>query len=305
MRAASLPRLRPTLALILVLLPAAASAQDARTLFQRGQAAYETGDYAAAIEAWDQAYALDPRPLLQYNLAQAHERLGDLPQAVAAYRRFLENAPPDGPNVPTARARLASLEQRLASTGIRLTGGVEGAVILVDGEDRGRLPRPDPLPVSAGSHRVVVRAPGHRDFVSNVVVSGGQVLDIAVEMSAEAGAEGASADASSGGGGGVSPVGIALVAAGGAALVAGAVTGGLAVSSASSAQAHDDDDARSARTLAIATDVLVPVGVAAAAVGVVLMLVLDEGGAEERAEGVRVLPWADARGGGAAVEGRF
>jgi hypothetical protein len=243
-----------------------ASAQDdPRALFREGQAAYDTGDYATAAQRWEQAYALDARPALQYNLAQAYERLGDLVRAAAAYQRYLEAAPPDASERPTARARMLSIEQRLAATAIVLSGGPEGATVLIDDEDRGRLPHPDPFRISPGSHRIVVRAEGHADFVATVAVTGGQVVTVAV-------------DSAHAGGGGVSTVGIVVTAVGGATLLAGVITGVAALTTAQGAPSDVGPEADQARALAVATDVLIPVGAVAAATGVILMLVLEEGG---------------------------
>lgn len=290
-------RLASIVLVLSLAVPSLASAQDARELFQQGSTAYENGDYPAAIEAWDAAYALDPRPLLQYNLAQAHERLNNLEAAVEAYQGFIEGAGAD-PRVAQARARMLSLQERLAATGILVRGGPEGAVLLVDGEDRGRLPRPDALRLSPGSHRVVVQAEGFADFTSTVAVNAGQTLELDVEM----GSGGSGASRSSGG---VSPVGIGVLAAGGALIVAGAVTGGLAVSAAGSAEFNDDGDADSARSLALATDVLIPLGVVAAGTGVVLMFVLRDDGEDDASAAVQVLPLAGPEVGGLMVSGAF
>jgi tetratricopeptide (TPR) repeat protein len=66
--------------------PAPAQPSQAETLYRKGQAKYETADYAGAIEQWTEAYALvDPTPenaaikvLLLYNLAQAHVKAHEL-----------------------------------------------------------------------------------------------------------------------------------------------------------------------------------------------------------------------------------
>jgi len=290
----------PFLVALLVLVPATASAQEARELFLQGQAAYETGDYDTAVSNWERAYEMDPRPLLQYNLAQAYERLGHLDRAVAAYRIYVENTPGDDPRAQNARARIASLEQRVGNTSILLTGGVEGAAILVDGEDRGRLPHPDPLRVEPGSHRVVVRAEGHEDFVSVVAVSAGQSVEVAVEL--VAGVSGQAATTTSGGGGGISMVGVAVAAGGGAILIGGAITGGLALAAAGSAPSNEGPEADEARTLALVTDILLPVGAVAVAAGVVLMFVLDDGGSGESA---MVVPMLGPDVAGAQVVGAF
>jgi tetratricopeptide (TPR) repeat protein len=59
---------------------------DAEVMFRRGQAKYETADYAGAIDLWTEAYALvestpetaSIKALLLYNLAQAHVKAYEL-----------------------------------------------------------------------------------------------------------------------------------------------------------------------------------------------------------------------------------
>ncbi len=170
------------LALISVLFTSSIAFADAREHFRRGQAAYQQGNYDLAISEWLAGYQLEQRPEFQYNLAQAYERLGRLQDAVVSLQSFVGTADPDDSSYSDATARLASLQQRLALTGVRALGGIEGAAIYVDGRDWGRLPRPDKIAITPGSHQIVVRLAGYKDFVSNVVVPAGQVIDIEVVM---------------------------------------------------------------------------------------------------------------------------
>lgn len=270
-----------------------ASAQDARELFQRGRGAYETGDFEGAVEAWRAAYELDPRPLLQFNLAQAYERLGRLQESLDAYERFLAAAPSDAEDVPAARIRAAAIQQRLARTGIVLRGGPEGAAVLIDGTERARLPRPDPIAVPPGSYRVQVQAEGYEPFESVVAVTAGAQVEVEVAMQASDGVEQPTPTER----GGVSTIGIAIAAGGGALIVGGAVTGILALGAAGDATTRDDSDADRARTLGLVTDILLGVGAAAAVTGVVLMFVL--GGDEDRATAVAPMIGPDRVGVGA------
>lgn len=286
--------------LLLSGLTSVASAQEARELFVQGQAAYETGDYDTAVRNWEQAYELDPRPLLQYNLAQAYERLGQLDRAVAAYRIYVDNTPGDDPRAQNARARIASLEARLTNTSVRLTGGQEGSRVTIDGEDRGLLPHPDPFRVDPGTHRIVVRAEGYEDFVSTVAVSAGQAAEVPVEMSA--GQTGGASDTAPSGGG-ISPIGIGIAAGGGAVLIGGAITGGLALASAGDAPSSTSSQADDARTLALVTDILIPAGAVIAAVGVVLMFVLDDGGGDS--ESAQIVPIVGPDLAGAVLQTSF
>lgn len=158
------------------------TADAARDHFKRGEAAYEKGNYTLAISEWQAAYATDARPRFQYNIYQALERLGQLPEAAEALQRYLSTADPDDPYYSDATARAAALQQRLQATGIRLVGGVEGGSINVSGHDWGRLPRPDRIPVQPGNHRIVITLTGYKDFVANVIVPAAQVVDVPIQL---------------------------------------------------------------------------------------------------------------------------
>jgi hypothetical protein len=56
------------------------------------------------------------------------------------------------------------------------------------------LPRPDKVPVQPGNHRVVIKLGGYQDFVANVVVPAGQVVDVMVQLEPADGAGATPAD---------------------------------------------------------------------------------------------------------------
>jgi hypothetical protein len=163
-----------------------APSADARELFRRGEAAYSAGNYELAIREWNNAYAVDPRPRIQFNLSQAYERMGQLEAAMAALKKFLDSGDPDDPMYSDANARLSALNQRLAQTGVVVVGGHEGGTILVDDKEWGRTPRPDKISVAPGSHVLVVTWTGRPEFRTNVQVPAGQVVE--VSLPADAGA---------------------------------------------------------------------------------------------------------------------
>jgi hypothetical protein len=233
-------------------LPLAASAQDARELFQRGQTAYQQGDYETAIQSWTQAYELDARPLIQFNLAQAFERLNRLQEAAAALDRYLETADPSDANQADARARRSALRERLGRTGLVIEGGPAGASIVIDDREWGVTPRPDPIRLDPGSHRVVLTKEGFRNFRSTVVVPAGETVTVTVEME-EAPSEGETRtvivheDSTN-----IWPW--IMVGAGGALVVVGALVGFVALGQA------DEGAETSARALAGTADALGIVG---------------------------------------------
>jgi hypothetical protein len=157
---------------------AAAKANTAKEAFKRGEAAYSAGNYDAAVREWNNAYAADPRPRIQFNLSQAYERMGRMEDAIASLKRFLDSGDPEDPTYSDANARLVALQQRLSATGVSLVGGREGGAILVDDQDWGRTPRPDKITVAPGNHVLVVRWPDNKEFRTNVFVPAGQVVEL-------------------------------------------------------------------------------------------------------------------------------
>lgn len=269
--------------------------ESARALFQRGEAAYAQGGYEEAATLWERAYALDSRVGLQFNLSQAYERLGRLEDAAAALQRYVEGTSPDDARLADARARLSAIRERISRTSIRLDGGPEGAVLLIDGVDQGRLPRRDPLPVASGNHEVRVRAAGYRDFVASVAVTAGQVADVHVTMEV--------AQSTSSG----PPVGpIVTLATGGVLIITGLALGGVALDQAGRATSRTGADADSARTMALVSDVLWVTGAAAAAAGVIWLVVeLGASSPSDQASAFQMVPYASPDGAGAVATLRF
>ena len=286
--------------MVSVLAAPASAQEDARELFMRGQTAYQQGDYETAIQLWEQAYGIDPRPGLQFNLSQAHGRLGRAAQEIAALEKFLETAEPDSPYLADARARLASLRERVARTSIRIANAPEGAAILIDGEDRGRAPRPDPILVEPGSHRILITADGYDDLQSVVSVNAGQTVDVDATMSEAEdlpGPVGPRPDP------GVPVASIALWGAGGAGIVAGAILGGLALGKSDGA-VEGTSDADTAQAMALGADIAIGAGAACAAAGLIIYLMRHQF-AGEREPAVTAAPSFGQGYAGAQLQGAF
>ncbi len=83
------------------------AAPDARAIVERAQRHFDLGEYAEAIAGFREAYRLDPRPGLLFNLGQAYRLHGDCVTAALMYRNFLRLAP--------ASKHRALAEQHLAA----------------------------------------------------------------------------------------------------------------------------------------------------------------------------------------------
>ncbi len=236
--------------LVLLVAPAASAQEDndeqARHHFRLGQAHYESGHFLEAAHEFEESYRLSQRPALLQNIYVAYRDAGDLPRAADALRRYLDSTPQDE-NVPLLRRRLAALERSVADGGGEASSDADPS----DAEGSGETD----------------------------------------EGSAAASASSSGAPATSGGGTSPSPVGFIVTGVGAAMMLAGAITGGLALGAESELASNCPNGAcppgyayegrvSDLRALALTTDVLIPVGAAAAIAGVVLIFVLQDGPSE-------------------------
>ena len=65
----------------------------AEALFEKGQADYRSGQYAAAIELFKQAYEVERDPVYLFNIAQGYRKSLDCLNAYDYYRRYLDASP--------------------------------------------------------------------------------------------------------------------------------------------------------------------------------------------------------------------
>src|SRR5688572_634378 len=83
----------------------------AAELYKKSADAYLHGDFKGAITLLDEAYALDPQPVLVYNKARAHEGLGNTDEAVTLYEKYLSEEP-NSPDRGAIEQRLATLKKQ-------------------------------------------------------------------------------------------------------------------------------------------------------------------------------------------------
>jgi len=116
----------------------------ARALAERGRALHDAGDYASAIVAFTQAYAMAPSPALLFNLAQAYRLQGDCDDAALMYRRFLATGPsPD--RTALAEAHLVNVERCIHKLSLHIPDETARGIALppppIDGSVTSEMPR--------------------------------------------------------------------------------------------------------------------------------------------------------------------
>lgn len=99
--------------LVLVALLSPAFAADdvatARAHYEKGKHAFDVGRYVEAAHEFELAYDAKDDPALLLNMGQAYRLAGDYPRAVNAYRAFLRNDP-NAPNAEELRARIREMQ---------------------------------------------------------------------------------------------------------------------------------------------------------------------------------------------------
>ncbi|MBW2530147.1 MAG: tetratricopeptide repeat protein [Deltaproteobacteria bacterium] len=288
---------------------AVASEDVAREAFDEGRALFEEERYEEAADAFTRAYELKPNWKLLYNLGQSQAAARHYGLALVTFERYLAEG---GDELADSRRDevLAEVERLRKMVGSLEIRGPDGARVFVDDTERGIVPLPGLVHVVAGlEHRVLVQLGVETLLERTVRVSGGQTMVIDLgdpEAEAEVGPEEEQRppppsepppvtpeQPAPAGDSGITPLqtlGLVMVGVGGALLAGGAVTGGMTLSLDGEVEdgcpdgecAPDMHDTLERRdNLALATDVLLGVGVAAAVVGATMVFV---GGAGDKGE---------------------
>ena len=196
--------------LVAALVATAASAADdpaaveqAKTYFSAGAQAYEAGRFGAAIQAFEQAYALSPRPAILFSMAQAERkawyvdrRADDLKHGIEHYHRYLDLVPTGGRrgDAADALAELEPIASRLApqesatsgtaaaeaKTRIMVTSSTPGARASLDDGPPTEVPLIDD--VKPGKHRVRVQAAGYFDETRDALAATGSLSALDVPL---------------------------------------------------------------------------------------------------------------------------
>ena len=158
--------------------PAADQTPEARARFKKGTDLYRQARYREAIAEFQAAYRLRPHGVLHFNIAQCHEKLGDIPAALASYHDYLREVP-GAEDRETVQRAVSNLEARLAATGVQqilVYSEPSGAEVLVDGQTRGRTPFSIVLP--HGTHVVSLVKAGYETVTREVALAPDRSLQL-------------------------------------------------------------------------------------------------------------------------------
>jgi hypothetical protein len=157
--------------------------QEAKEHFAEGKKLFDEGRYAEAAREFNAAYNLAPHPLVLFNIAACHEKSGDIPAAVVAFRRYVAEAE-DTAEIAEIKAKLSELEQKVGE--VRVGCAISPCQVRVDGTDRGAAPLSAVL--SPGRHDLVATFGGRIVDQTSVAVEAGKKTSVtlALEVDPEA-----------------------------------------------------------------------------------------------------------------------
>jgi len=186
--------------------PANASTRTAaKKLVDAGIAAQGAKDYDRAIAFYMRAFALDPHPLLLFNVGQVYRLAGCPQRAIPFYERYLM-LEPKGAQSAVAREFLAELKRasrpdgtgcakavspdELVGTGalpdapatgrLKLRSTPEGLTVMLDGEKIGVTPIEREL--AAGAHSITLVHDGKLVGERKVEIDAGAVAEVTIPV---------------------------------------------------------------------------------------------------------------------------
>jgi hypothetical protein len=154
---------------------------EAKGHLQSGTQLYDENNFRGALVEFQKAYELAPSWRILFNIAQVEMELQDYAGALKAYTRYMKEG---GPDVPADRATQvnAEIERLRGRVGFLVVQTAPGAQVLVDDVQVGYAPLPDPVPVSAGQHRVTVAINGKNPVSRVFDVAGRENVTAALEL---------------------------------------------------------------------------------------------------------------------------
>lgn len=120
------------LSAVVAAVPATAQ-DDARALFREGVSAFRADRFEEARDAFQRAFELSNRPSILVNLGSAQRQLGELLEARASYRQFLEISD-DRRLKRRVQAELEDVEALIPVLTIRVQNLAPGDRVTVDGQ---------------------------------------------------------------------------------------------------------------------------------------------------------------------------
>ena len=154
---------------------------QAKAFFKQGREHYAAGRFAEALQAFEQANALRPHPLMLYNIGQVQEAMEDLPAALATFNKYMATSPGDADEVSEKIKELQGRLKKWAT--LQLSTTPPGATVWIGNRrhpPRGRTPMT--LSIPPGRQMLILELAGHRKVKRPVDIKAKARLRLALAM---------------------------------------------------------------------------------------------------------------------------
>lgn len=278
--------------------------------FRKGREEHDRGNFQKALEYFRESHALKPGRGTLLNMGLCEAKLGQLAKAMQHFEELLPQLPAGDERRQIVRDQLAAIKPKVPYLRIVLKANApEGTIVTYDDSELEPGMVGTEMPVDPGKHVVVVEAKGLPNRTYDVTMDEGkrQTLEVEPGLAEAKGAVEMPDDSSSNT---KRTVAFVVGGVGVAGLVAGAITGGLALSDNHAAKdacptrkgCSPDviDLANRGQTLSVVNTVALAVGVVGVAVAIPLFVMSAK---KEKSPAVGV--WVSPYGARIGLSGRF
>ena len=277
--------------------------------FRKGRDEQDRGNCQKALEYFRESHALKPGRGTLLNMGLCEKKLGQLAKAMQHLEELLPQLPTGDERRQIVRDALAEIKPKVPHLRVLLKAdSPAGTVVTYDDAELEPTMIGTDMPVDPGKHVIVVESPGLPNRKYDILMEEGKRQTLQVEPGIPAPSTPAVPDESSRNT--KRTVGFVVGGVGIAGLVAGAITGGLALSDSAAAEkacptrkgcsSETIDIASRGQTLSIVNTVALALGIVG--VGVSIPLILTSGKAKEKSN---VGFWVSPDGARIGLSGRF
>ncbi len=145
----------------------------ASAYYKLGKAKHDSGDFAAALTYFIEAYNAMPNPAVYIPISDCYEKMGNIQDAVGYLKKYVSEKP-DAGNIVAMKEKLAQLE---ATPGkVKIVSDPPGATITLNGETT-ELVTPAELELPGGDHAMALSLDDHMmETRAFTVPLGGEVV---------------------------------------------------------------------------------------------------------------------------------
>lgn len=155
--------------------------QQVVALLREGKAAFDKGDHAGALKAFEAAYKLYPAPPLLYRMGEASEKLGKVRQAVGYYEAFVKAAPEDDVARKVA-LELPKLKAKVPAI-VRITTDPSNANVYIDSVASKPIgSTPFEQEFAPGKRLLIVKLDGYEPYTKEFTFEGSEEETLNVRL---------------------------------------------------------------------------------------------------------------------------